>query len=273
MIDLQTRTALTLRRTPAHRLLAFLHRKLSRYMDLAENWNNGDESINGEAWLVGHLARRWRLVFDVGANVGKWSQMLLAANPESVIYAFEPSPSTFQTLQATFQKEPRLKPYHLGLAEREGQFAFHDYGENSVLSSFVSRQKSTGLEPVRVIQTRLTTVDRFCENEQVTSVDFVKIDTEGYEMSVLRGMTGALNKRRVAMLQFEYGGTWLDTGETLAGANQLLSAHGYELYKLLPGSLERVRYDCRKYETFKYANFLALGSHDLVQRWDIPVDG
>jgi hypothetical protein len=90
-------------------------------------------------------------------------------------------------------------------------------------------------------------------------------------MAVLRGMEYSLGKRAVAVIQFEYGGTWVDVGETLANANELLRQHGYELYKLRPASLERVQYDCRRYECFKYANFVALASKDLARRWGIPI--
>jgi hypothetical protein len=92
-------SALWLARSPLHKALAKAHRKPSRYMDLAENWNNGDETLNGEAWLIGHLALRLKIAFDVGANLGRWSQMLLKANPDCSIHAFEPSPSTFRNLE------------------------------------------------------------------------------------------------------------------------------------------------------------------------------
>lgn len=48
----------------------------------------------------------------------------------------------------------------------------------------------------------------------VDNVDFVKIDTEGYELEVLKGFGEALKK--VKVIQFEYGGTYLDSGVRLA---------------------------------------------------------
>jgi FkbM family methyltransferase len=270
-MDYQTKSALWLARSPFHRALSILHRKLDRYMDLAENWNNGDERVNGEAWLIRTVAPHLAVAFDVGANLGRWSQMLAEANPKCLVHAFEPSPSTFLNLEKNAQSIPGLKLHQLGLGDREGVCAFNDYGENSGLSSFASRRKSMGLEPVRVIKTPVSTFDQFCAQERIETVDFVKIDTEGYEMSVLRGMEKALGNQRVAAIQFEYGGTWLDAGETLAAANQLLQTHGYQLYKLRPASLERVQYDCRRYECFKYSNFVALKSAELASQWKLSV--
>jgi FkbM family methyltransferase len=240
-------------------------------MDLAENWNNGDEQTNGEAWLIQQVAAELRMVFDVGANVGRWTSMLAEANPRCVVHAFEPSPSTFRNLAARFSGSAQVKVWQAGLGDAEGSCQFNDYGENSVLSSFASRRKSIGMEPERLIEVPIRTLDGFCAQEKITGVDLVKIDTEGYEMAVLRGMQSALQSRSVALIQFEYGGTWLDAGETLADANDLLLGHGYQLYKLRPASLEKVAYDCRRYECFKYANFVAAAPGEVLQRWRLPV--
>jgi hypothetical protein len=99
----------------------------------------------------------------------------------------------------------------------------------------------------------------------------VKIDTEGYEMAVLQGMASCLGRRAVRLVQFEYGGTWLDARESLANANRLLQQHGYGLYRLLPLGLALVRYDCRRHECFKYANFVAVASPGLLEEWGVPV--
>ncbi len=271
MTDYQTKAALWLARTPLNSVLAKAHRKLSRYMDLVENWNNGDEQTNGEAWLIQHLGPQVNVVFDIGANVGRWTAMLRQVNAKCTVHAFEPSPTTFRNLAARFTGQTGVHVWQRGMGDTEASCQFNDYGENSVLSSFASRRKSVGLEAERVIDVPIRTFDGFCADEKIPSVDFVKIDTEGFEMAVLRGMKGALQKRSVSLIQFEYGGTWLDAGETLAEANDLLNSYQYQLYKLRPASLERVHYDCRRYECFKYANFVAVASPDVLQRWKLPV--
>jgi FkbM family methyltransferase len=240
-------------------------------MDLAENWNNGDERVNGEAFLVQRVASHLRVAFDVGANVGNWTAMLLAVNPACAVYAFEASPRTFVSLQRRFAAKDNVRLYQIGLGDKEGYSAFHEYGEESVLSSFVSRELSTGLKAQRLVELELTTFDVFCRDNGLREVDFVKVDTEGYEMAVLRGMKSSLAERRVSLVQFEYGGTWLDAHETLANAKELLAECGYELYRLLPRGLLRINYDSRLHECFKYANFAAVHTPEALQRWGVPV--
>lgn len=254
-----------------HGLLRFMHRKLDRYMDLAENWNNGDEALNGEAFLIRSLARHLRVVLDIGANVGNWSAALIDQNQECRVFAFEPSPATYASLKKRAEGHPHWRVFQAGMGDQEGTLSFCDYGDNSVLSSFVSRESSIGLKPQRRVDVPVTTVDGFLAKEKLDSVDFVKIDTEGYEMRVLRGMEQALKARRISLIQFEYGGTWLDAGETLSKANAWFKSHGYLLYRLFPDHVSPVEFDCRKHECFKYSNFLAAGSPSILQSWGVPV--
>jgi hypothetical protein len=67
-MDNRIKVALFLAKSPVHGLLQRTHRKLSRYIDLADNWNNGDERTNGEAFLIRMIAPKLRVVFDIGAS-------------------------------------------------------------------------------------------------------------------------------------------------------------------------------------------------------------
>ncbi|MEK7676801.1 MAG: FkbM family methyltransferase [Verrucomicrobiota bacterium] len=269
-MDYQIRLALLLAQTPLHGLFRRAHRKLSRYMDLAENWNNGDERSNGEALLTRLIGPHLHSVFDIGANLGNWTALLLEANPECVTYAFEPSPQTYLSLKSRYKSWPNVRVFQTGLGDQKGTLQFHDYGDNSGLSSFLSREGSVGLKAERVIEVPITTLDAFCAEHSLSHIDFVKVDTEGYEMAVLRGMSSSLGQRRISMIQFEYGGTWLDAFENLANANQLLQRHGYCLFRLRQTGLEKVNYDSRRHECFKYSNFVAVASPEIITRWRIP---
>jgi len=263
--------ARVLAKTPLHSILRTAHRKLVRYIDAVENWENGDEATNGEAFLVRVAGPHLQVALDIGANLGRWSLLLTGVNPRCRIHAFEASPATFRSLTENVRGFPLITPRSLGLGEREATLEFLDYGANSGLSSFVSRKTTTGLSEERRVQVPVTTVDRFLAEVGAGTVDFVKIDTEGFEMAILRGMRGCLADRRVNFIQFEYGGTWLDAKETLAGASELLSGHGYHLFRLLPRGLERVIYRPLEHECFKYSNFAAVPSEEILQRWGIPV--
>jgi FkbM family methyltransferase len=262
--------AARLESTPLHALLRKTHRELTRYLDRAGNWNNIDPETNGEFFLLNQVAPRVRLALDIGANVGDWTSRLLQANPRCVVHGFEASPKTFANLRQRNSQTDNLVLYNCGMGENVGQLPFYDYGENSGLSSFVAREISVGLKPKQIINVPLTTVDTFRAEHNIGHVDFAKIDTEGFELPVLRGMRRTLQERNVSMIQFEYGGTWIDANATLGQANQFMAQLGYTLFRLRPDSLEHVNYHAREYETFKYANFVAVSSTALLQTWRIP---
>jgi len=270
-MDSRTKVALLLAKSPVHGLLRRTYRTLCRYIDLAENWNNGDESTNGEAFLIRIVAPKLRVVFDIGANLGTWSSLVLAVNPTCTVYAFEASPTTFANLKGRYAGHSHVKLFQTGIGDREGALAFHDHGENSGLSSFVSRERSIGLAAKNTLEVPLTTVDAVREKYRLEYIDFVKVDTEGYEMAVLRGMRSSLKARKISMIQFEYGGTWLDAHETLANASELLRECGYVLYRLRRDGLEKIDYDCRQHECFKYSNFIAAQSMEIISQWTLPV--
>ena len=270
-MDRKTKVALLFAKSPVHGLLQRANRALTRYIDLAENWNNGDESTNGEAFLIRLVAPKLRVVFDIGANLGTWSSLVLAVNPKCNVYAFEASPATFTNLKKRYSGHSQVQLFQSGVGDREGNLSVNDHGATSGLSSFVSRERSIGLGAKNIVEARITTVDIVREKNHLEHIDFVKVDTEGYEMAVLRGMRSSLKARKISMIQFEYGGTWLDAHESLANANELLGECGYVLYRLRRDGLEKIDYDCRQHECFKYSNFIAAESLAIISQWNVPI--
>ncbi len=105
---------------------------------------------------------------------------------------------------------------------------------------------------------RLSTFDDYCASGNIERVDFVKIDVEGHELSVLRGAKRMLNEGRVGVVQFEYGGCYIDARVLLKDIWQLVdeAKQGYAFYKIFPDRLERVDEYKQTLETFQYSNWI-----------------
>lgn len=264
-----TRLAYAISKTPLNRPLAWAASRLGRYAEAAANYNNGDPASNGEAMLVRRGAPQWRQVLDVGANVGDWAAMVLGVNPRCRLHCFEPAASSHASLLERFAGAENVRVIRQGVGAVAGRLEFLDRGERSGSSGFVPRGEvvPTGV----AVDVQVTTVADYCQNEGLDEVNFVKIDTEGFEMEVLRGMGRMLEQRKVDALQFEYGGTWLDARETLGAAAHLVERCGYALFRLLPDGLARVRYRPTD-DTFKYANFVALADVALADRLGLMID-
>jgi hypothetical protein len=95
------------------------------------------------------------------------------------------------------------------------------------------------------------------ESHQVKKIDLLKIDTEGHELSVLKSAGRFLDPQYINIIQFEYGGTYLDARIYLKDMYTLLQSKGYEIYKIYPGKLTRRDYH-PVMENFQYANYVAM---------------
>ena len=267
------RVASQLSRSALHAPLRWLAGQFERYMDVANNYNNCNFALNGEGAFVARGAPHWRVALDLGANQGDWTLSVLAANPRCRVHCFEPSPRTARMLREALAGRDGAVVHNVGVGEREATLKFNEYGEGSVLSSFVSREGSVGILPERVIDVPVVSLDAFLDQQNIAAVDYAKIDTEGYEMPILRGARASLESRRIRCMQFEYGGAWLDSGESIRNAGQLLQGIGWKLYRMLPEGVLPVHYDHRRDENFKYANFVATGDDAVLGEWGVRVLG
>jgi FkbM family methyltransferase len=137
-------------------------------------------------------------VFDVGANVGQSTEELGAVYPDASIYAFEPVPATFAELRAKFGDRPRVKCFQLALGDAAAK-ASMIVGDRSVTAKIGAAGQSDG-QPVEVIRG-----DKFCETHGIEHINYLKIDTEGYDLKVCAGFSKMLEENRVDLLQVEAG--------------------------------------------------------------------
>ena len=248
-------------------LLDHIVRYLQKRVDYRDGWNNGDPDRNGEYWLLDRVLRDAKVVLDVGANVGEWSARCLQYNPSVELFAFEPSPATADSYARRFANYRNVHLLRYGLGNSDNTVDLCDYGDNSALSGYHSRELSVGYKPERIIQTQQRRLDGLDELRSLTHIDFVKIDTEGGEMNTLRGASALLENRKIDLIQFEYGGAWIDAREFLADAHHLLKGYGYSVGQLLSQGVYWIeKFDHRGMETFKYANFVACASRELASR-------
>lgn len=170
-------------------------------------------------------------VFDVGANRGDVALDLAAAFPSAVVHAFEPVPDTFKELARQVGAQPRIRTHALALGAHAGSLELNMY-VSSVFSSAVSRHammsKATSLGNTSVPVSRL---DEWCRTNSVDRIDVLKVDTEGYDLEVLKGAATMLADGRVGFIYFEFfrvadDGSGEDGGH-LMSIHEYLVSYGY----------------------------------------------
>jgi FkbM family methyltransferase len=129
-------------------------------------------------------------LIDVGANIGQTAQRLVQRFPDAAIYSFEPVPATFAELQYNTVSFAGVECVNVALGDAPGEATITTdrQGQNTLMRGVSSNGKAT---------IRVSTLDAFCAERGIDRIDLLKIDTEGFEMAVLRGSTGMLSNRCV----------------------------------------------------------------------------
>ncbi|WKA30620.1 FkbM family methyltransferase [Bradyrhizobium roseum] len=167
-----------------------------------------------------------QVIFDVGAHIGITALEFFDQFPRSTIYAFEPSSSNFEKMKANLVGASRVKMLHLGLGEKPGKLSLAMDPVHPSMARISSNQLLPYHEEVQI-----DTVDGFCTNNSLDAIDIMKIDTEGYEISVLAGAVRMLSSHSIGIVKAEVA---LDPDSSYHTALDALSdhlhRHGYRLF-------------------------------------------
>jgi FkbM family methyltransferase len=172
---------------------------------------------------------------DVGANVG-WHALLMATlvGPAGRVFAFEPNDSTRDRLNAGIQVndleqvvvDPRALSDRIGTtgfaAPKAGELWD---GTGHMTSAAIDGHASGG-------SVQCVTLDAFVAERNLERLDFMKIDVEGWELSVLRGASHTLVTLAPTIV-FEYDPAYVERcGGSVADLNAFLNAARYQLFML-----------------------------------------
>lgn len=152
--------------------------------------------------VIQHLQRRQitpSVVFDVGANVGQSVAEFREAFPDSNIWAFEPVQATFDVLQQAVASDPNVKASPIALSRTSGEAVMTSNG-TSTGNRVVKDVAGSGREIVSKMSG-----DEFCKQHGITSIDFLKIDTEGHDIEVALGFRNMLAAGQITFVQVECG--------------------------------------------------------------------
>jgi len=224
--------------------------------------NGGSPESSGEVATIRYIRKITKnerpVVFDVGANIGQYCQKLLHALPPNwSIYSFEPSKATFAILRDRI-REPRVQLQNMGLGEQNGTLTLYHYHDRSSLASVFKRDLTHyQIDQTEKEEITIETIDRFCEAHQITFIDFLKLDIEGNELATLKGARQMLENKNIGAIQFEFGGTNIDSRTNFRDFWNLLHEN-YNLYRILKDGLAHIPSYNEMREIYMNINYLAI---------------
>ncbi len=167
--------------------------------------------------------------WDVGANIGHMTSLLaVRAGSTGQVHAFEPHPDVHPQLIANVQAwkpVPNLAPIHvrnLALSNQSGSAILFDAPDSSVNCGLGSLLEHEGMTRKLSIQT--ARLDDLLNPGQ--SIQFLKLDVEGAEISVLEGAHQTLAQGRIRDILFE------DHADGDSPTARCLANHGYHLFHI-----------------------------------------
>lgn len=178
----------------------------------------------------------WRysldVFFDVGANDGETAIRARHDFGRCRIIAFEPHPKTFEQLRDKTKTFTNVEIHNLAFSSEIGERTMFEF-DHSKLNSLLPDAQSVVFHDKRAdgqIRVNCTTIDKFCSDLSIEKIDILKIDTEGFELEVLRGAISMLAHKAIKFIYFEINDIAPRSGASggaLAPIDQLIRTHGY----------------------------------------------
>ncbi len=234
--------------------LAPVHHAFLNLAVHALGYDNCYGSNTGEDWFITNVLKSEdiRYCMDIGANIGSYSRML-AQNLDAIVYAIEPASTSFAELQERVTTYgDRIRPMRYAVSDFDGEatlFSSDALSETATLGKEIAATDAAA-EVVPVIR-----IDTLVARERIERIDFIKIDTEGFEREVIKGMQETIRTHKPKYIQLEFNHLQLFRGYTVYDLSLLLDE--YELYRLLPRGLVRIQPKSYKDNLFIYSNLIA----------------
>lgn len=233
------------------------------------NYENARAS--GEvSFLRQHLSGRPDcVVFDVGANLGGYSRQVLEVCPHATVYAFEPHPRTFKALVSTLCL-PNFIAINAAVGEVEGEASLFDYmAQDGSSHASLYRDVIENIHNAESVEhkVKVMALEAFARSRNIEHIDLLKVDTEGNELSVLKGFLDYIEAGKIEAIQFEFNEMNVSSRTYFRDFWELLP--NYDFYRLLPNGMARIkRYSPVYCEIFAYQNIVA-----LLKRTPNPIHG
>lgn len=175
-----------------------------------------------DAWTP--LLGNPKVIMDVGANLGNHTVFWATTLPDvEKIVSFEPYPANYACLRKNVEDNHLdcVQALPLAAGDRCSTAAVVSFDpENYGATTLQYAEENQAGETMQVV-----TLDSVAEKLNLKRIDFVKIDTEGFELRVLGGMKGVIERSRPVL--------WIEVGEdTVADVVGFLAPYQYQLTRM-----------------------------------------
>lgn len=234
----------------------FIREKILTLFSLTLGKGFDFQSLNQEVNFFEKLIKNENSLFlDIGANKGKYTDILIKKFPTSKVYVFEPQKSLFKFLKKKYSKNNNIKLFNIAINHENKKIKLNVRFKGDPLGSLYKRKfLKNRLKKIEIVQCQR--LDKILDSNQI--IDFAKIDTEGNEMNVLKGIGKLIYNFKI--IQIEFGGTWIDSRFFYRDLYEFFKYKNFFLYRMSPNKLIKIDEYNEKDEYFTFTNFIAINN-------------
>ena len=171
------------------------------------------------------------IFFDVGANIGQSIERFKEIDNNSITHSFEPTPLLYKELVERYKgkNSEELVINNFGLSDTSGELYLNSFKYHKI-NSFLEIDKNSKFAKSRImnyrklnenenfktkfnyedndnfadkIKTKVKTIDDYCKTNNIKKINYMKIDTQGFEDKVLMGAEEMLESEKIDIIELE----------------------------------------------------------------------
>lgn len=230
-----------------------------------DNDCNDNFETNGEREVqryIKNLSNINSVIFDVGANVGDWSSMLISSNFQGFLVAVDPLKRNLELIEKklTGLGCEKFELRQLALSDKKGTVEFFtNENESQCGNDSMFDMRTIGSKNiVNSMEVNTDTLDNLSEELGIYQILFLKIDVEGNELSVLKGAKRLLSAGAIDFIQLEFGHAARAARIYLHDIVEFMDQLEYDIFVVKPHGLSPLNFSPFTENRYSQINFLII---------------
>tara|TARA_B100000161_G_C33504747_1_gene393461 strand:+ start:135 stop:962 length:828 start_codon:yes stop_codon:yes gene_type:complete len=222
---------------------------------LGKGW--GCETIQDEVKLcLSLLGKTPRILIDIGAHRGEYTNCVITKFPKLKAYLFEPSKYNYELLKKKYEGQKNIIIENFALSNLAKKSHLYSNEPGSPIASLAKlNYDHFGINMEKGEQIFQKRFDEYWKDINI-KIDYMKIDVEGNELDVLLGIGKFINN--ISLIQFEFGPANLQTKTCFLDFWKFFDDKDFSIYRITPRGAQFIKKYQQMDEYFRVTNFIAV---------------